>query len=204
MRTRVLQVAMMVSFSWLSLWAQEGTVPKAEVFATYSYYNIDGGNLIPRQSLNGWGFGFGPNLTKHLGITVQGLGAYGTFDESFLVQRTGLEITSADVAAHALLAGPEVSYRGPTFRLFAHGLAGFMNYRLQNLQINSGGSYVAVPDLGESETNFGWGVGGGVDMKISPIVAARIGQIDYLVENANPTRHHYRVAFGLVFSFGAL
>lgn len=204
MKARILWIAMMVSLSCISLWAQEGTVPRAEVSATYSYFNIDGGDLIPRQSLNGWGFGFTPNFTKHLGVTIQGMGAYGTFDESFVVQRTGLEIASADVAAHALMAGPEMSYRGASFRLFAHGLVGFMNYRLRNLRIKSGGSYIAVPELAESETNFGWGAGGGLDMQIAPGVVARVGQIDYLVEHANPTRRHCRIAFGLVFSFGGL
>jgi len=202
MRVRTLQVVMLVLLGGSSMWGQETAVPKAEIFTTYSYFNIDGGDLIPRQSLNGWGAGFTPTFTKNLGFTVQGLGAYGTFDESFVVQRTGVEIASADVAAHALMAGPEISHRSPTYRLFAHGLAGFMNYRLKNLQIKSGDSYVALPGLGESETNFGWGAGGGVDMQIAPGVAARIAQIDYLVENSTPVRRHYRVAFGLVFSFG--
>ena len=46
MRTRTLQIAIMVLFSGLCLRAQETPVPKGEVFATYSYFNIDGGDLI--------------------------------------------------------------------------------------------------------------------------------------------------------------
>jgi hypothetical protein len=96
------------------------------------------------------------------------------------------------------MGGPELSYRGPRFRLFAHGLAGPVHYSLKKLEIRTASGIVAAPELGESETNFGWGAGGGIDMKITPQVSARLLQLDYIVEQSDPVRRHYRMAFGFV------
>jgi hypothetical protein len=204
MRNQAMFVVVMLMFSWLPLRGQESarTFPKGEVFGTYSYFNIGGGGLIPRQSLNGWGLGFAPNFNRYLGATVQLMGGYGRINETFPVQRTGVNVVSADIAAHGFLGGPELSHRGPRYRLFVHPLVGIVNYRLKNLQIKSGSVIVSAPELGESETSFAWGGGAGVDMRITPHVSARLMQLDYIVEKSNPIRRHYRMAVGFVGTFG--
>jgi opacity protein-like surface antigen len=204
-RTALLLFAWVASMTVWSqrAWSQEtAAYPKAEIFGTYSYFNIGGGGVIPRQSLNGWGAGYTPNFNRFLGATVQLMGGYGKINETFTVQRTGLTVVGANIAAHAFMGGPELSYRGSSFRLFAHGLAGPVHYSLKKLEIRTASEVVAAPELGEAETNFGWGVGGGIDMKITPQVSARLFQLDYIVEQSDPIRRHYRLAFGFVAKIG--
>ena len=192
-----------MTFCGLPVFGQEQSAfPRAELFGTYSYFNIDGGDLIPRQSLNGWGAGYTANFNRWVGATVQILGGYGRLNESFRIQRTGVNVVSADIAAHGFLGGPELSYRGESYRLFAHALAGPVHYSLKNIAIGTGPIGIAVPGSGESETNFAWGAGTGLDMRITPNVSARLIQFDYIVERANPIRRHYRMAVGFVATIG--
>jgi len=59
-----------------------------------------------------------------------------------------------------------------------------------------------MPDLRESEAHFAWGLGAGLDVSINPAFAFRLLQVDYIAEQSDPIRRHYRVAIGLVGTFG--
>lgn len=201
-------VLLAAACSATSLRAQE-SVPKAEIFGTYSYFSIDGGKSIPRQSLQGWGAGISPNFNRSLGATVQLLGGYGKVDENILIQRTGAAFASADLAAHGFLAGPELNLRGSTFRLFAHGLAGVATYRLKNVKLWQRGFLATPPStfpapagFNESETNMAWGGGGGMDMRINPAMSVRIIQVDFIAEQSTPARKHLVLGFGIVGHLG--
>ena len=54
-------------------------MPKAEVFAGYSYLNIDTNKLTSRQSTNGWGTSVSANFNKWLAAEFDLSGYYKSY-----------------------------------------------------------------------------------------------------------------------------
>ena len=69
MRHKMFAIAVLKLIAGLPAWGQESNLT-GDVFATYSNFNIDGGNLIPRHNLNGCSLGSKVNFNKYLGLTV--------------------------------------------------------------------------------------------------------------------------------------
>lgn len=100
-------------FLVLGLWLCRSTVaqdiPKAEVFAGYSYLNVDGN---PRQSANGWEVSASGNLNRWLAIETDVSGYYKSFDFA--------GATVLRFQEYGLAAGPRFNFRP----VFVHALAG--------------------------------------------------------------------------------
>ena len=175
--------------------------PKAELFGGYSYFNADGQDILDRQNFNGWGASITGNINRVIGITAQFAGEYGSLDVDVPVGRTTAR-ASADVSAYGFTFGPEFSYRLPKARVFFHPLVGALHSKASGGSVNVGGATIPIPELSESETNFGWVVGAGVDLAAHRLMAIRLFQFDYVGQKSDPIANHFRIATGIVFRLG--
>jgi len=67
---RVILTVLTIVFCTSSVWCRD--VPKAEVFAGYSYLNLDTNQLTSRQSANGWESSVSGNFNKWLAADLKG------------------------------------------------------------------------------------------------------------------------------------
>jgi hypothetical protein len=173
--------ALVMTFSSRAIAQDEMPVPRAQMFFGYSYLNPGDNSNIP---------GFAPGIARGFNIAVDynvnkwfGL----TFDTSGHFHD--------NVRAGNILGGPTVSLRRDKFVYFAHALFGVQR-----------GS-----PLGFSENDFAAGVGGGVDVRIIPLLSWRVVQLDYIHANhdfapvaVGDTWNSIRLSMGLVFNLGSL
>ena len=132
--------------------------------------------------LNGWNASLSGYFNRYIGVTGDFGGIYGT--PEFL----GIPIHTK---YHTFMFGPTLRLPNPT-RLtpFVHALGGAAHL--------SGGS----SGLSVSETDAAWAVGGGVDLKIAPLLGVRLGQVDYLQIRSNGTNlNNIRYSGGVVLRF---
>jgi hypothetical protein len=144
---------------------------KAEVFGGYQYSNLDG------TGLNGWNGAVTGNVKDWLGITGDFSGNY-------------TSVSGLPYHTYTYTFGPTISTsHNQNFRLFAHGLFGGIHQSL-----SSGG--VSISDSG-----FAMMFGGGVDAKIKPRLAVRVGQFDWMSIRTNgfSFNNNFRYSAGLVF-----
>ena len=146
--------------------------PKAEIF---------GGYQLSRQnstSLNGWNASLTGNYNRWFGLTGDFSGAY----------KSG----PIDFKSYTFTFGPTVAARNnETFTPFAHALFGGFH---QVDEVNG-------TNLG-SVTGFAFIMGGGVDVKITPHIAARVGQFDWMsFHSSDASSNSFRYSGGLVLRF---
>ncbi len=157
---------------------ERGAYSKFEVFGGYSYFRGDDA-VSGSFNLNGWNSAFTQNINQRVGIVVDISGHYGSPFAAPLVdtQRN-----------HTFLFGPQFSFRShPRIIPFAHGLFGFSH-------VNMGLAGVFTSDIG-----LAYGVGGGVDVRISEGLTVRAGQVDYInIRLAGVGSHNIRVSTGIV------
>jgi peptidoglycan-associated lipoprotein len=162
----------------LTVPAQEGETPKAELFAGYSYA---GGNF------HGWNAALTGNVNKWFGVTADFTGHYGgSPDEDGFDERQRV---------HSYHFGPRFSARRKKVTAFAHALFGASTLKTE------------LTGFGQrflfSDTGFSLVAGGGLDIKVSDRVAVRAFQIDYLRATFfGETENRGRLAFGIVFRLG--
>jgi hypothetical protein len=175
MRKVVLLITLLGLLSLLTV-AQE--TPKAEVFGGYQYTRITLGDT--GFNFNGWNASITGNVNKYLGVAADFSGAYKS--ES-----------GASLKVHSYTFGPVLSLNHEgTFNPFVHALFGGAN---ANFSANGVGS--------ASTNGFAMMVGGGADAKISPRLAVRLVQADwvyYRFEGVGENKN-VRVSTGLVFRF---
>ncbi|PYV54230.1 MAG: hypothetical protein DMG91_15100 [Acidobacteria bacterium] len=144
---------------------------KAEVFGGYQYSNLDG------TGLNGWNAAVTGNVKDWLGITGDFSGGYNN--------TSGVSFRN-----YTYTFGPTISSsRNQTFRLFAHGLFGGFH------------DSASFGGFSGSGSGFAMMFGGGVDAKIKPHMAVRVGQFDWMSfrANGNSSSNNFRYSAGLVF-----
>jgi len=134
--------------------------------------------IADRDNTNGWNLNLAGNFHKNLGLVADFSGHYGKF--------AGFSHNN-----HLFLFGPRVSARTDKVTPFAQTMIGVSRFRA----------------LGESDNNFAWALGGGVDAKLTKHVAVRAFQADYiLVRVRQPVirdnSHNFRLSTGLVFRWG--
>jgi len=145
--------------------------PKAEIFGGYQYSRQNSSNL------NGWNAALTGNFNHWFGVTSDFSGAY--------ISRGGVDFRS-----YTFTFGPTVAARNnETFTPFAHALLG---------------GFHQSADLSGSAlgTTNGFAVifGGGVDAKISPRLAVRLGQFDLMSFHASGASSNiFRYSGGIVF-----
>ena len=152
---------------------------KFEVFGGYSYAHgsesltstqLCPGPLCPTQTLtpstnlNGWEGSFVYNPLKGLGIVADFSGHYGTVSPG-----SG----ASSVHLNTFMFGPQFSINSPKISPFVHFLFGGAHQSIG--PGGSSGSYI-VPS--NSSNGFATAVGGGVDIKVSPLLYLRPIQAD--------------------------
>ena len=93
-------------------------------------------------------------------------------------------------SSYYYMGGPRFSYRTDHVRTFGHFLFGGINAKDDNGSI--------------SDTEFGWGFGGGIDIAVNDIIAIRPAQFDVISVHTNTGFHvDGRYSGGVVFTFGS-
>jgi hypothetical protein len=153
-------------------------LPRADIFAGYSYLNVDTNGVISRQSLNGWetSVAVGPRNW----FAVEGdFGGY---------YKPSVEGSALSAHAYTYLAGPRFNARS----VFVHVLAGGDTLT---------GSAFGVS---ASQTSFAVAIGGGVQSKPFAGHWAIRGSADYLLSrhhlftDSGINQNNFRVGAGIV------
>lgn len=152
--------------------------PIVEVFGGYS-------RLIGDQQ--GFNVSIAGNVNRWFGVVG---------DFSHLSAKMTEGDFSEEISGNIYLVGPQVSYRGnKRFIPFARALIGAATVKSK---LSSGTESIEF-----SETNFSYGAGGGLDIRVNKHVAIRAIQLDYIHTSAfGEGQHNGRVSFGVVFRFG--
>jgi hypothetical protein len=197
MRKAVVLVIVVGLFPFLVL-AQE--TPKVEVFGGYQYLHTgdlssSGESLSgSSQNWNGWDTNATYYFNKNFGVQGDFSGSYATFDF--------FDLGSASSHLYTYAGGPVVALNaGGKVNPFVHALFG--------------GAHLSLSESGASVSFNGFTtmVGGGVDVKVSPRIAFRLIQADWVYYHfgektiADVTipsfsgSKNVRIATGIVFRF---
>ena len=203
---------MVIAFAAMAVSAQD--YRKFEVFAGYAYANYDNvldsidDGIDSNISLRGVNASLTYNVHRYAGVK---------FDYSLTANRRSFNDPSVDLDVkyknNQFLGGVQFkdnSTDGPTWKPFAHVLAG-----LANQKFNANGTVVApgrinVINTSPSTNNFAMVLGAGLDVKVHKNIDIRLIQFDY-----NPiffgdqtlgtypldsrTQNNIRMSFGVVF-----
>jgi hypothetical protein len=177
-------VAGAVLFLLSSLSTAFAQIPKGNIFIGYSYMSADVPNTSERQSLNGWEGSIEGKVLPFIGIVADGSGHYGTTQFFVCPAPPTLGCGGVNGNFYTALFGPRVSASFHGVRPFAHFLVGIAN--------TSGAN---------SDTSFASAVGGGVDLKLAPIIGWRF-QGDYIHTHfSGAPQGHARISTGIVLRF---
>jgi len=150
-------------------------LPKGNIFGGYSYLRLDEGNGN-HNGLNGWAASLEGKVFPFVGIVADFSGHYGTPQ-------------SVSTKEYNFLFGPRVSFSISKFRPFAHALFGVSHL------------HTSVASFSDSQSAFGYALGGGADYKLIPLFSARV-QVDYLPTRfSGTTQKNIRISTGVVFNF---
>jgi len=150
-------------------------IPKGNIFGGYSYLRLDDGNGN-HNGLNGWAGSLEGKVFPFVGIVADFSGHYGTPQ-------------GVSTKEYNFLFGPRVSFSIQKIRPFAHALFGVSH-------INT-----SVASFSDSQSAFGYAIGGGADYKLIPLFSARL-QVDYLPTRFfDTTQKNIRISTGIVFNF---
>jgi hypothetical protein len=197
--TKILVFALMLVFG-STLIAQD----RIELFGAYSYLRfsptITG---VGARSFNGGGGGAQLNFLKILAIKGEFMG-YGS--TTFTATFQGKNYT-ANGNMFTYLFGPVVRIPIWKVRPFGEALFGGSNtngyVNLENAINNGGGSISKTP----TQHPFTMALGGGLDIAVSPHLAIRPGEFDYVLSRyTNPltstnNQNNFRYVGGVVFTF---
>lgn len=186
--------------------------PRVEIFGGYSYAGLDA-DLFPSPSLsgrrnaNGWGANLSLNASRFFGFTADFAGQHGdvrTVDPSVeciavFPPPPGCTV-EVDFSTQQFLFGPRFTLRGAGATAFVHVLLGAARTRLSSFT-SLGGTVPA-----RSGTDFALAAGGGLDVRLSPFLALRAFQVDYIPVHQGgfinqDFAQNIRVQTGLVFRF---
>jgi hypothetical protein len=169
-------------FGLVLLPATAEETPKAEVFGGYQYthVNVDvGGGLSSGFNFNGWNASLTGNFNKTFGVAGDFSGSYKT-------------ILGVSAKVYTYTFGPVVSLNHEgTVNPFVHALFGGAH------------ASASFGGLGAGTNGFAMMMGGGVDAKVSPRLAVRVIQADWVYYRFQGTSEskNVRISTGLVFRF---
>jgi hypothetical protein len=164
----------------LPLMAQD----KVEVFGGYQYLHLSS-DLSPVATANGWDAAVTGKFNKHIGVTGEFGGAYQT------IKGVGIHI-------YTYTGGP----------VFSVDSAGKVN---PFVHVLFGGARVSGSESGVSVSDSGYTMmmGGGLDLKVSKVVAVRLAQFDWVYYHfgssallpSTSSSGNVKIASGIVFRF---
>ena len=179
--------ALLPAFLMLTLAAPAAaqTVPPFELFAGYSLLPGDPIDDFPRVSAShGLQIEAAANLTRWMSLFADAGVQWGRHSLS----GPPWEDQTAKTRVTELFAGPRFVARSRNVRVFAHGLVGWVS--------GDAGEFE-----GFSDTRFGFGAGGGVDVPLRDRLAIR-GQFDLFASFTDIVEANPRFAIGVVKGFG--
>ncbi|MBO0723924.1 MAG: outer membrane beta-barrel protein, partial [Blastocatellia bacterium] len=198
---------------FVSLAAQAQEPPRVEVFGGYSYLRGDLGDVSPNT--NGVLGSVTYNFDRVLGVKAEFGGQTGSLNVSAPVNNAPPGTTTQfDVrpSYFTFLFGPQFTYRkSQRITPFAHVLLGGVRLKLRVPQaaiqfplpgVTPPPNLALAPSVNfitGTNTAFGVAVGGGMDIRLSKLVAFRLFQADYLLSRLSPgTQNNLRLSTGLV------
>src|ERR1700733_1316369 len=157
---------------------------RADLFAGYSYLNIDTNGLTSRQSANGWEASISGNFNKWFAAEADVAGYYKTY---------GIDGVNVSVQDYAYGAGPRFNYK----YVFVHALIG--------------GDHLSAGALGvsASQDSLAGAFGGGLQWRVSGPFSFR-ASADYaftrhnILGGSSVTQNNVRASVGIVYSFGGV
>jgi opacity protein-like surface antigen len=178
----LLIAALMIFAMPLAAMAQEST----QIFGGYSYLrgDDDDGGI----DLHGWNVSINQNFKKWIGLKADFSGHYG--EASVISSRN-----KSDLNAYLFLVGPQLNLpKYERLRPFAHVLFGAMRTNLTTL--------TPTGRVTARDSAFAMAVGGGLDVKVTDVIAIRLFQADYVLTRFDDdTQNNFRVSSGIVLKF---
>jgi hypothetical protein len=183
-------------FSVVSVPARAQQYPRWETFTGFSYAHVN----LGQQTAT-----FQPTDKNYYGLEVNGSFNPRSYLRiilcDFSVQMGGTTTNAtplrADVRTSQVLFGPEFVRRSRKSAVFAHTLVGLTNTRL----VGRLGGIDVVPDLA-NRTSLAFGVGGGIDIKLIPMLSVRAFQADYIPTRLSGTwESQFRASSGIILTF---
>jgi hypothetical protein len=149
--------------------------PRTEFMFGYTFLRQS--SAAGRQNLNGVTLSGTGNFNRWFGFGGQLSGTYGS------------PFSGASTTDWMFLFGPVFSHRSDAVLTPFGQLLFGVSHR-----------HDKVPTFAISSTGFTWGAGGGFDVKLTPAVALRLFEADYLRSNLySATQNNLRLVFGIVF-----
>jgi len=183
--SRLVLLAVVLAVLVAPLAAQD--TPKAEVFGGYQFTHASAEG--ESANFNGWNASVTGNINRWLGVAADFSGSY----DSESVSIAGVGDFSGSMHVYTYTFGPVVSLNHEgTFNPFFHALFGGANLGASASGAGSG-----------STSGFAMIAGGGADAKLSPHLAVRLFQADYVYLHFDGVslNKNVRVSTGLVFRF---
>ena len=160
--------------------------PRVEIFGGYSYAKLDqdlfpSPSLSGRRNANGWGASVSLNANRFFGFTADFAGQFGDV-QTLTPTLACIAVfppppgctTDVNFSTQQFLFGPRFTLRGAGATAFVHVLLGANRTRLSSFPFFGG----LVP--AQTETDFALAAGGGLDVRLSPFLALRAFQVDYI------------------------
>jgi hypothetical protein len=183
-------------------------VPKADLFLGYSFLRANSAREIPAFTANGGLGSIAWNFNNYIAGEAE-IGGY---------HNGNIHNIQFDTTMMTYLFGPRFSFgRSRTVSPYVHTLFGGIHLT-SSLPVSAVpapvGTSTSTSRIAASQDNFGMALGGGLDIKVSKVLAIRAMQLDYLMTrledfgqsgqpSQNRNQHNLRFATGLIFNFGA-
>jgi PEGA domain len=167
-----------------------------QAFGSFSYVRAEQINAY------GWDSAVSQYPWRWFGATLDVSGAYTNPDITDPITHTTYS-NLVHTSAYTAMFGPSFAYRrNPNIEPFAHVLFGGVNAQAS---LTGNGELLMGIKASASEWAFGYAVGGGLDIKITKLLAVRT-QVDWIRSTFNDAgidrQNSLRVIGGLVFRFG--
>jgi opacity protein-like surface antigen len=161
---------LMATVIFVSVSARAQDHPKVEFWGTYAITVADV-DVLDNETLQGYGLGIQGNLNKWFGLVGEFSSGHGASGPVTIQAPPGfIVIPELDTRIIYYLFGPRVSYRTKPVTVFGHLLVGGGNVKL-NDEKGTG--------ISDSNTEFAFAIGGGVDVNLGKRFAIRAAQFDY-------------------------
>lgn len=218
---RLLCVAALVGMC-VPVFAQQ---PKFELYGGFSYGRLDvspDAAIVGLQKFNsfGWHTSFSEYINSWFGATVDFSGMYARPTINIAADAFGAGLPPTNISLgdtfnanlHTFMFGPSVSYKKhESIQPFAHFLIG--GARASTSLTSKGQALLQAAGIPTTiteaaDTRWAMGAGGGVDIRITKLVAVR-GQADWIrttfpdfvITSGDDRQNHIRVSGGIVFRF---
>jgi hypothetical protein len=190
--------------------------PKIEVTGNYSYIHANPQNnkIIPTFSLNGGGGSAAFYFSKYIGIVAEFEG-YGSYTHNLTIpvgpdcDNEGPCLVSAQGNLFTYNAGPIVKFRTSHFEPFVEAMFGGAHSNFYgNVFTACGNVNCILASKSPSNNAFDFIIGGGIDIPLTPKIAIRPVEFDYLLTrfgndftHGNNNQSNFRYQAGIQFRF---